>query len=195
MRTLISTLMILALAAPAIAVQNSDPDQVGIYFDLDAETNSMTVDPEEPFLAYLILANPTGANVEAFSFRYRIEVPPELEPMFLTLSQSIPPMIIIFFCEEPDSQFDCQIDWGNATPWPAEQATILYTWQFIIFEPMDVKFFLEPGDIGLIYQSEGDLLPMYPVSGSFDAPVANVNGEAVVATDQATFGTLKALYR
>jgi hypothetical protein len=36
---------------------------------------------------------------------------------------------------------------------------------------------------------------MYPVSGSFDAPVARVNGEAVVATDQATFGALKALYR
>jgi hypothetical protein len=188
-----------ALATPALAVVDPTPDTIGIYFDLDADQNSLIVPPSVPFSAYAILTNPTEAQVSAFELSYRVEIAPAMTPYFFRLNlvvgwagSFIPEPIYDVFADE--------IMYGAATPLPTTEATVLVQWQYMLLAHMIVGLYLgptttQPGGGGVLaYYPETDPVPMTLITGDPEIPVAVIN-ELVDPVTPTSFGALKALYR
>ncbi len=74
MKKLVVILLVSMMAASAFAVTDPDPNMIGIYFDLNANDNCLTIGPSIPFNAYLILTNSTAPTISA----YEVENPEDL---------------------------------------------------------------------------------------------------------------------
>jgi hypothetical protein len=188
---ILSTLAVL-LTLQASAGVDPDPDGVGVYFDIDAETVHLSVDPLVIFEAYVILTNPSANQLEAFEFYYEFVAPPGMEGFVFRLSYVFPdcPNCIVFIENE--------IIVGLPAPVSLNNPHVLMVQQFMLLAPLEGQFFLGPlsGGLGqLAYYSEGEMIIMHPSSGSPDLPVAMVNGEGVVPVEKTTLGSLKALFR
>lgn len=199
MRAILVLLLAGVLSAPASAVLDPTPDTIGIYFDLNADQNSLLVPSSAPFFAYAILTNPTGAQVSAFELSYRVEIAPAMTPYLFRLNlvvgwagSLIPEPIYDVFADE--------IMYGAATPLPTTEATVLVQWSYMLLAPMIVGLHLGPTTVEqggggiLAYYPETDPVPMTLISGSPDIPVAVIN-ELVDPVTPTSFGTFKALYR
>lgn len=198
MRFLLALLIITALAAPnASAVVDPDPDGIGVYFDLDAEITETIETPSVPFDAYVILTNPTRAEIHAISFSFNINVPPESEALFFRLSYEV-----VFGCIDPLLEFNPfygDVWCGGTVPIPGSPAVVLLRWQFMLLAPVSAEFYLGQSILSdpptMAYESEAGPVPMNVSSGDPALPVAMINGTGVVTSEDATFGSLKALYR
>ncbi|MEN8007303.1 MAG: hypothetical protein ABFS42_09835 [Candidatus Krumholzibacteriota bacterium] len=198
MRNLILTLILATMAVPtAQAVVDPGPDGIGVYFDLDADITETVMTPSIPFAAYVILTNPTRAEIHAVSFSFTIVVPAGMESSLFRLSHEV-----IFSCIDPALDFHPlygNVQCGGDIPVPGSPTVILLRWQFVLLSTIPVDFFLgqinEPGPIPLAYESEAGWVPMYVSSGDPALPVAKVNGTGVVPLTSTSFGNLKALYR
>jgi hypothetical protein len=198
MKTLAAILALAVMAANAFAVLDSDPDQIGFYFDPGANTVNRETPVDDTFWVYLILTNPTEPTLTDYKMAYQLEYPEGMEDQIFRISLHHPPGGIVV---GPDELGVLSGDgWVAFNPsLPTTPATILQTWTCFVIGQIPVEWYIQPttlrGDGQPVYYSAGDPVPMYPVSGSFGDPVARANGEAVVATEMATFGLVKALYR
>ena len=198
MRFLLALLIIIALAAPnAQAVVDPDPDGIGVYFDLNADITETVAMPSLPFDAYVILTNPTSAEIYGISFSFNINVPPESEAFLFRLSYDV-----VFGCIAPHLDFHPfygDVWCGGTEPIPGSPAVVLLRWQFMLLAPVSAEFYLgqsnRPDPLPSAYQSEAGWVPMHVSSGDPALPVAMINGTGVVSTEATTFGRLKALYR
>jgi hypothetical protein len=59
LRRLLWLVSLLAIALPASAQIDPDPDGIGIYADLGATLTSVTAAPEQPFEVYLMITRPS----------------------------------------------------------------------------------------------------------------------------------------
>lgn len=186
----------------AHAVVDPDPDQVGVYFDANADVNALSITPYVLFPAFIVVTNATRSTVDGFALRYRLEVPPGLEGLLFRLIATGGPGDdgCIVDCDSTDIYDDFFVT-HFLTPVPATAATVVKAWQFMLLTDFGIEFHLEPipaGDYGGIspaYFSGGEEIPLGVSSGSYLLPVAVVNGEGPVALQEASFGAVKALYR
>ena len=189
---LVLSLLAIFFIPQASAVIDPDPDGIGVYFDVNAETVHLSVDPSVVFEAYVILTNPSANQIEAFEFLYELVVPPGMEGFVFTLNSYFPDCINCVFI------FDDEIVVGLPIPVSLNNPHILMVQQFLLVAPLEGQFFLglTSGEYGqLAYLSEGEMITMHPSSGNPDLPVAMINGEGVVPIERTTLGSLKALFR
>ena len=201
MKKWLMLLMASLVATSAIAVIDPDPDMMGIYFDLDANDNCLTIGTNTPFFAYLILTNTTAPAINAYELGLDIVIPDGLENMFFRL-YSAPNDPDICFGGNPGPLGGDYIV-GLPVPFPAEPAIILHIWIYMLLAPMPVEMYIHsastpsiPGDFPVVQNAEGNILMQVGLStGGPDIPVATVNTDCVVGVEEVSFGSLKALFR
>ena len=72
MKKLIVLLLTGLMATSAFAVIDPDNDMLGVYFDLNADSNCLDIGPSIPFFVYVMITNPTAPQVRGLEFGYSI---------------------------------------------------------------------------------------------------------------------------
>lgn len=189
------------IASPAFAVIDPDPDMMGIYFDLDANENCLTIGPSTPFFAYAILTNPTIPSVNAYEFSNELVIPEGVESLIFRLSD-YPYWGFHPWPPNPDPLGGDYIV-GLAAPYPTSPSTPLHVWQYMLLGVIPIEIYLRapsipsiPGDLPIVMNAEGNILMQVGLStGGPDIPVATVNTDCVVGLEDTNFGSVKALFR
>lgn len=189
----------LLVAGSGYAAVDPDPDQIGVYFDLEAETVCREASANVPLYAYIIITNPTSDVLGSY-FTVCSEVPPGFEAMLFTLPriwpEGCPPPIDTSIIDE------CQLGYMYScyepiTPGPG--GVVVMTHQYMLLGDIPVDFYVGPlpgGDFPAYRGADDAIIPLGISSGSPDLPVAQINGDCrVVPVETATFGRLKGLYR
>lgn len=194
----------LLLATIASANLDPDPNTIGIYFDTAGDINCTTVGTSVPFDAYVIISNPTSQEMFAFEFSYRMETVPAGQGVSVfRLNNIIPDGIDLG--DNADLLMGEYI-FGYGDPVPAAGANVIcVSWTFFVTVPMGLDFYLGPTAIesgvpdGLpAYLGDDNVyFPLGVSTGHPDLgnPVAQVNGDCPVATENTSFGGVKALFR
>ena len=187
---------------PAIATLNPDPDEIGVYFDTNADTVCLTAAPYIPFSAYIIITNPTATEVWGIEFSMCTEIIGGSENILFRLSEIwsagfLDLGIIYDWCLDGRAI-------GFYEPVPQVGANVvLVQLQYMLLADMGVEFFLGPHPAESIedglpaYLGNGNIVvPLRVSSGDPSLPVAAINGECdVVPVESKTFSGLKCLYR
>jgi hypothetical protein len=194
-------LALVLLPTAALATVDPDPDQIGVYFDLEADVTCLDALPSLPFYGYVTITNPTD-EVWAASFCLEVRTPPGYEGLMFTMATIWPepcyPPI------QPVEYGDCILGGHYVCPdpiTPTGDRVIVMTFHYLLLEIFPVEFYLTPADYvpypGLGYEGAGGQWVSLGLStGSPDLPVAQLNGDcSVVAAEAATFGRMKAMYR
>ena len=177
----------------ALSQVDPDDDGIGIYFDLTAETYCDAVTASVPFDAYLIL---TRATAEAGVSGWECQL--EFSSLVFALNwgyqgqavnAAVPPEFAV----------------GLAAPLPWQPAINLMTITFMSLVPtcewVHIVPTLQPSIPGeLVYADgadPGNLIIMRQSTGGPDEPVFGMNCDCPppIATDEASWGNVKNLYR
>lgn len=201
MRLFIPIILLNLMATYSLATVDPDPDQIGVYFDLEANNNCTTAAVMVPFYAYVIITNPSAAEVHGLEFRYHLEVPPGYEDKMFRL-QSGPPCKCVDL-GNGNGMLDGEYIVGLASPLPAAGANVVFvTWQFLMLVEFAFDFYLGPVDLDSLnsglpnYEAGGYVLPLDVSSGDINLPVASVNGDCgAIANDPVSFGHVKSVFR
>lgn len=199
---LLTAIFVLACGIPSSATVNPDPDEIGLYFDINADTVCRSVAPNVPFYAYLIITNPSSAEVRGIEFSMCTEITGGSESQLFKLSEVwssgfIDPAVVYDWCLDGRAI-------GFFDPVPQTGANVvLVRLQYMILVDMGVKFYLGPHPVETIadglpaYLGLGDaVVPLRVSSSTPGLPVAAVNGDCdVVSVESRTFSGLKCLYR
>ncbi|MDX2473594.1 MAG: hypothetical protein QNL91_07760 [Candidatus Krumholzibacteria bacterium] len=200
MKTLVVLLLVSLMATSAFAVIDPDTDMLGVYFDTTADNNCTTAAESIPFFAYVTITNPSAAEVHGIEFGYSLISSVGPGKMFRLLN-TLPSGAVDLGTNTDLMLGDYVV--GLAAPLPATEAVQFVTWQFLLLEPQMVEIYLGPSTI----QSIDDGLPAYEIGGSIQSlglstgqpsagvPVATVNGDCAVAVEDASFGSVKSLFR
>jgi hypothetical protein len=204
MKKLVVLLLASLIASSAFAVVDPDPNSCGIYFDLTADNNCLTTGPSIPFFAYLILTNTTAPAVSAYEVGYRNVVPAGMEGLLFRLASSIANGAV------------SGLDLGNSTnilegdhivglaaPIITGPATVLHAWQYMLLSTFSMEMFIGsasqssiPGTFPVILNAANStLFTAGQSTGGVDTPVATVNLPCVVGVEDASFGSVKSLFR
>ncbi len=188
------------LPSTVLGVIDPDTDQVGVYFDLDGNTNAIEVEPGVPFNAYVLITRPS-APVHGYFFSYRLEVTPGSEDQVFRLANTLPAGDDNFSdCTSTDKMFGCY-NVGLSSPLPVGDTVVAVGWQYMTLTFLAIDFYLGPVDPSIYagespaYEIGGGLSVLGISSGSADLPVARVNGLAPVGVQSVTFGSIKATFR
>jgi len=198
----LTVLFVVIGGTPSNATVNPDSDEIGVYFDTNADTVCMSVAPSIPFSAYLIITNPSSAEVWGIEFSMCTEFIGGDESLLFRLSE----VWSAGFIDHP-VEWDWCLD-GRAIGFyePVPQVgenVVLVQLQFMLLAEMGVEFYIGPHPVETIedglpaYEGVGGVvLPLGISSGDPNLPVAAVNGECnVVSVESKTFSGLKCLYR
>ncbi len=180
-RILLLVLPFLLLPTALKAVADPNANRIGIYFDVTADSNCLTIGTGLPFMAFVLITNPSADAIHGVEFGYEIVVPPGHEDLIFRLANNLPAGAV---------------DQGNSTnpfigdyrysldaPLPPSVVAIALSWQFMILVPMSVDLYLKPASP----ESIPDGLPSYDNGtchqrldlsmGPSTFPAASVNGD------------------
>jgi hypothetical protein len=189
----LAALASLVIGGQALAQIDQGLDGLGMYFDTGANDYCMDY-MGGPVSVYLILTNasePTGISGWECHVTYAVPAGNFETGWVLptgSLNVSTAPDFVV----------------GLAAPMPFAPTILLATYGVLAFVPDAMMFYVGPADTPSIPgtpvyaagDNPGSLIPMSPVSGSADLPVAQLNGGCgVIGTEDATFGSVKAMYR
>ena len=188
----LAALSLLVMNGQAPAQVDQDPDGIGIYFDTDATQYCLKYLGGRIF-AYLILTNcsePSG--IGGWACRMTVTIPAGNYAYGWDLygadNMSTPP------------DYVCGL--GSAIPYAP--AMLLARQECWVHVPDAMTFYIGPVSTPPIWgypayaagDDPGRIKPMYVASGSYDLPVAQLNGVcSVIATEQTSFGHVKSMYR
>ena len=205
MKKLVVLLMVSLMATSAFAVVDPDPDMMGVYFDLNADTHCTQAGVNIPFMAYFCVTNPSALEIDAYEFGYRMEVPAGLEGLIFRLATNIGNGAASGVDVGISGPLGGDVIVGLATPLPGGEVVIVHSMQYMLLSPMTVPVFLTassppsiPGDLPVVQEAGGDLMQVGLSTGGADVPVAMINDDGTmcpVAVEADTWGGLKSLYR
>jgi hypothetical protein len=72
MKKLVVLLLVSLMATTAFAQIDPDTDMLGVYFDMGATDNCLTIGPSVPFFAYVTITNPSAPEVHGLEFGYNL---------------------------------------------------------------------------------------------------------------------------
>lgn len=180
--------ILLLSAVVSFAQVDSDPDGIGIYFDVGATVNSATGAAGEFVPAYLI-----GTHLSQSGHIDYWEA--HLYPGPGAMVSGTPYGSYNFAMNMPgDPNWHC-VALSPEPPLPAQEITLLASLHVQIWDDsIPTGVFLSGEER---YRIEGSLeeFSLYPSSGSPDLPVATINGEAPVSLETGTWGTIKSMFR
>ena len=154
--------------------------------------------PSVPFFAYVTITNPTASGVYGLEVGYDIVSTGGTALMF-RLANTLPAGAVDLGNSTDLFHGDYVV--GLANPLPGAPAVQFITWQFLLLAPQTVEIFLGPSFVQSIqdglpaYEIGGSILPLGLSSGDAGAPVATINGTGPVAVEDASFGSVKSLFR
>ncbi len=202
MKKLVVLLMVSLMAVSAFGGVDEDPDMLGLYFDLNATDNCLTIGASVPFFAYTMITNPSAANVFGVEFGYDLVVPAGMDGSLFRLAEILPAGALNVGNASDKIQGNYII--GLASPIAGSGANVtMVTWQLMLLAPMSVDIHLGASNP----ESIADGLPAYEIGGTIvplglstgepglGFPVASVNGDCPVATEETSFGSVKSLFR
>lgn len=205
MKTLLVIFLVGLMALPVLATVDEDPNMLGVYFDLNADMPCLTVPASSPFFAYVIITNCTAAEVFGLEFGYEMVTnPPGQDPLLFRLAEILP--LGALNVGNSANKMSGDYIMGLAAPVPGNGANItMVTWQYMLLAPIGLNIYLRSA----IPESIPDGLPAMEIGGLIvplglstghpneGLPVATVNGGqcSVVATEEVSFGSVKALFR
>lgn len=198
MKKLLVLLLVSLMATSAFAVVDTDPDQIGVYFDTAADQNETVAEASVPFFAYVTITNPTASEVWGLEVGYEIVSSAGTAALF-RLANILPVGAVDLGTNTDVFSGDYVV--GLANPLPATPAVQFVTWQFLLLVPQTVEFFIGSSFVQSIpdglpaYEIGGAILPLGVSSGDTGLPVATVNGSPPVAVENASFGSVKSLFR
>lgn len=198
-KTSIGLFCVVALyAAGAGAVIDPAPDRVSIYFDWNADLASVFVGPSTPFFAYVILTNPSSAEIWGFEFGYTV-TPSRAPAQVFRLFSSLPDLAVDLGTNVDPLAGDYVV--GLAEPLPGAPAVVLVTWQYMILAPMTLEMQIGPSAVESIpdglpaYEAGGTIVPLGLAVACMAPGEALVNTECGLAVEATAFGAIKTLYR
>ncbi|MEN8005498.1 MAG: hypothetical protein ABFS42_00675 [Candidatus Krumholzibacteriota bacterium] len=203
MKQLIFVILISLVSTVAFGVADPDDDIMGIYFDLNADDNCLTAQPASvPFFAYIILTNTTAPAINAYELGLTAAVPAGLEGMLFRLASTIANGVVSGVDVGTNGPLGGDFIVGLAASLPGQPAVVLHSFQYMLLTPMIVEFYLGassapsiPGDLPVVQNAEGSILMQVGLStGGPDTPVAIVNCNTS-PVEEASFGSVKSLYR
>ncbi|MCK9995158.1 MAG: hypothetical protein KAH56_02630 [Candidatus Krumholzibacteria bacterium] len=202
MKKLVVLLLASLVATSAFAVIDEDPDMIGIYFDMNADSNCLTTPTNTPFMAYLVATNPTPALINAYEFGYRLDVPVGMEGMLFRMADTSAGTGAV---DVGDSSNLLEGDYviGLAAAIPTTAATVLHSWNYMVLAVFPVEMYIYqsvkpsvPGTFPVLQNADGSILYTAGQStGGWEFPVATVNTDCVVGVEDASFGSVKSLFR
>ena len=205
MKKLIILLLASLVATSSFAVIDPDDDMMGIYFDMNADSNCLTIGASVPFFTYLILTNTTAPAINAYELGKVNVVPVGMEGMIFRLSSNIANNVVSGVDVGANNALGGDYIVGLAAPLPAQPALILHSWQYMLLAVIPVEMYIGsssapsiPGDFPVVQNAEGSILMQIGQStGGIGNPVAtvNVSGPCVVGVEEVSFGSVKSLYR
>ncbi|MEZ4388243.1 MAG: hypothetical protein R3D98_11845 [Candidatus Krumholzibacteriia bacterium] len=168
----------LALATGALA---QGPDTIGLWFDTDYTVNIINP-PPAPLVAYLVLHEPSAAQIAAASFQL---VWPDPTVIVLATSWNGGPVV----------QFDggCALI-GYGTPLPTLPETLLATYTILVVSQLDnglVRILACSGDACPFYSDGSQAICM---DTPYDDGVVACIGNCSVAAEARTWSSVKSLY-
>lgn len=194
MKKLVALLLVSMMASVAFAGLDPDTDSFGIYFDDAGNTVELAAAPFAQFNAWLLLMNPAS---ETDGFECTVNIVPTGGAAYFALANTNLGAGPIDVDANPFG-WAC----GVASPYvPANGALKLVAFTFLLTAPGGLDFYITqaaipsmPGGLPVV-TGEGVLRRCGVTSGDVTLPVAKVNGTGVVATESATFGSVKSLFR
>nr|MEE4269549.1 hypothetical protein [Candidatus Krumholzibacteria bacterium] len=200
MKKLLVLVLTMVMATSAFAVIDSDPNSVGIYFDLTADTVQLgNVAPNSQVPVYFILTNPDFAELNGFELSYTVEGGSYFalshvfeNPQALNIGDPVAGVFIV----------------GYGVPTMTTEATLLMTATILYLGGDPLVFTLsgtEPSSMGnpLLPGLLGANSVIYLGGDSTD--IGNINAAMgmgdigtlpePVATEAASFDSVKSLYR
>lgn len=196
------TLFVLTWGIPCLATLNPHPDEIGIYFDTNADAVCTNVAPNIPFFAYLIITNPSAAEIQGIEFNMCVECIGGSENQLFKLSENwsagfIELGIIYDWCLDGR-----QIWFFDPVPQMGDNAVIVQL-SYMLLADMGVDFYLGPHPFETIEDglpaygdAGGVVIPLRISTGGTEWPVARVNGICdVVPAENRAFSEVKCLYR
>ncbi len=199
MKYLVTITVYLLIASSALAVADPDPDSIGIWFDLSADTNFIIADVGETVTAYLIISNSTWGLLAGFECTIEFNA----DNCCVVGDWVYNGNNTMNICEEPAFAV------GYAVPLVTEEATWLVSFDLLVVNPAGTMFVVGPAPmpsspdnlplcvngydlqvLTLLYNSTG-----YAPDGSIN-PCAAINADfSYVAIQHTTWSTVKNLWR
>lgn len=203
MKKLVVLLMVSLMATSAFAVVDPDPNMIGVYFDMNADSISTPATMNVPFFAYVMLTNPTYAEISGFEAAYSVQVPLGFESLFFRLNEDLQGGLNVAVGNTATAG-EYIVGWP--APRPTSPATVLVSWQLMLLSTFSADIFLGPttapsGDNPNLPALEvgGSIVNLGTSTGDPAIPVAVINpagpGDVPVAEEGASFGDVKALFR
>lgn len=193
-KLLVLTAAALLISGNAFAQLDPDPDGVGIYFDPCACGNCVTL-PEGMHYAWLVITHPTAPQgVHGWECAITTDGPIfvlEYAPEGLWVNAATPPNFAIGLAEP------------LMNPYMFPTVVVMQLAFQLIDVSVPAAFYLEPVQFpsipGLLVYADGadpsNLIEMRQSTGGPGEPVAVINGDCPVATQDETWGGVKNLYR
>lgn len=210
-KAFVIVLSVFSLLSANIAVaEPTHNNEVGLYTNDDGTGATGTYVMNAPVDVYLVLTRPTDVeNGDApYSFILAYELTLSFNPvpnndLFLVDVVFPPGHIDIGLRKDLNEGFlDFTVGLATSASLPVtNESAVLVTMTFLNANPGMTAVSLgptlstsTPGEMDYIGENNPDIRVMYSMGGSHEAPVFMFNGEAV-AVENASFGSLKALYR
>ena len=201
MRFLIVSLLSLVLVVPGLATVDPDPNQMGVYFDSNADVTCIDVPANYPFWAHVVITNPSSAEIWSVEFSLCVETIGGGEDMLFKLSEQWSFGYVIG-PPESDMCTDGIYQGGGDPLLPQGVNAVVASFLYMQLVEMGINFYLGAVPIQAIedglpaYVGTGDaVIPLGVSSGDPGLPVASVNGCSAVRVEGSTFGGLKCLFR
>ena len=173
-------------------------DVVGVYFDPSGSAVGHVIEPNNPFNMFVVLSNPSSAEVWGFEFGYQLEGI-DLSDHIIRLDNVLPLNAIDLGDNGDPASGDYVVE--LAEPLQGGASVVLVRWQFVLLDPSIVYIQLGPSSIQSIfdglpaYEGGGVTIPMSLANSCAGEGRAMINESCALAVESKTFGALKALYR
>lgn len=198
MRFSVYVLCFSLLSTAALAQLDPGPDGIGVYADMEGMVNSVMQNEGLLTVQLLVMGCQNGTGIQAWETGFWVDGS-------LSYAGFQLPYEGFNLDSFPDMTVGVHIGVDNL-PIPRAPIMHLATLYFMVGGPEPGNIYIKPvshfggsGSMGNFlpaYATQAnELFALYPSSGSVDLPVFRVNGDAPVATTQAAFGAVKALFR
>lgn len=190
-KTIAAILGLAVLTGSVLATPDDGIDSFGIYFAPDLETNCGDIPLFTPVRLYFMVANPSMPTIESFEFSWRFDPAPVPAPV---LSLMLPPSSVNI-----GDNYNLIVGIG-AVGLPVTPATILATVDVVMLAPFAAHTEIiacnaSCDGVDLTY-STYDPAHGHDIGPDGCIAVASVGCMgSPIATEAATFGSVKALYR
>jgi hypothetical protein len=194
------------VASSAFALVDDGNSSFGIYFDNAGDVNCLAPTPFVPFNVYFIIANPEVANMGGFEFQWRFNPAPVAQPIISAFN--LPPQALNI-----GTNYNVIVGLGGGLV--TSEATVVASASMILLAAMDPTTYVQVGPatpashplhaaynnfnnpaeiIDLNFSTVDGVNVTIGADGWVNPGVAKMSCQGPVATESATWGSVKALF-